>query len=72
MKQNLEQKELESGAPVVAAAGANPAGSIKLLGKNFYQEDEENSCGKHASGFEYDCFPFGFRGYYKVSFSASL
>ena len=33
MKQNLEQKELESSAPAVATAGANPAGSkIKLRG----------------------------------------
>ncbi len=30
MKQNLEQKELELGAPAVATAGANPAESIYL------------------------------------------
>ena len=37
------------------AAGANPAESIKLLGKKFYQEAGENSCDKPASGSGCNC-----------------
>lgn len=36
-------------------AGSNPAESIKLLGKKFYQEDEENLGDKHASWSGCDC-----------------